>query len=307
MNFRLMFFGLMLIGCWLAPAVQTLSDEPEPGTSQIVLLGTGTPIADPERSGPCVAVIVNNTPYLVDCGPGVVRRAAAARLRGAGALDVSNLKRLFITHLHSDHTAGYPDLILTPWVLDRNSPLEVWGPEGTQEMTDHILAAYRQDIHMRLYGLEEAHRTGYKVNVHEIEPGVIYEDSNVRVEAFTVKHGSWPQAFGFKFFAPDRTIVISGDTVPSRNLIEHAKGCDVLIHEVYSMQGFNGRSPHWQKYHSSFHTSSHELADIAAKVKPDLLILYHQLLWGTPEEVLLSEIRERYGGKVVSGRDLDVF
>jgi ribonuclease BN (tRNA processing enzyme) len=277
------------------------------GTSRIVLLGTGTPITDPERSGPSVAIIVNDTPYLVDFGPGVVRRAAAAHLAGVEALNVENLKRAFVTHLHSDHTAGYPDLILSPWVMGRDEPLEVYGPEGIQEMTDHILAAYQQDIHMRLYGLEMANRQGYKVNVHEIQPGTVYEDSNVTVEAFLVGHGSWPLAYGFKFYAPDRTIVISGDTAPCEGIIEHAKGCDVLIHEVYSVDGFNRRTPHWQRYHSNYHTSSYELAGIASETRPGLLILYHQLFWGTPEEDLLREVTERYDGKVVSGRDLDIY
>jgi ribonuclease Z len=280
------------------------SDNPQ---TKIVLLGTGTPNADPLRSGPSVAVIVNETPYLVDCGPGVVRRAAAAHQAGVTALDVQNLKRAFVTHLHSDHTAGYSDLILTPWVLGRDAPLEVYGPEGIQEMTAHILAAYEQDIHVRLDGLEPANDAGHRVNAHIIEPGIIYQDSNVTVDAFLVKHGSWPRAFGFVFHTPDRTIVISGDTVPTESIAEHCNACDVLIHEVYSQAGFENRSPVWQRYHRNSHTSSHELAEIASEARPELLILYHQLFWGSTEEEILSEIRETYDGKVVSGSDLDVY
>lgn len=275
--------------------------------TKIVLLGTGTPNADPDRSGPSVAIVVNEIPYIIDFGPGVVRRAAAAYRAGVEGLDVRKLKRAFVTHLHSDHTAGYPDLLLTPWVEGRDEPLEVYGPVGIRDMTEHILAAYRQDIHMRLYGLEPANLEGYKVRVHEIEEGIVYQDSNVTVEAFRVHHGSWPQAFGYKFHTPDRTIVVSGDTTPCENIVEHSKGCDVLIHEVYSQVGFNGRSPVWQEYHSNYHTSSHELAVIASKAKPKLLILYHQLFWGVTEEELLSEVQERYDGKVVSGKDLEVF
>ena len=161
-------------------------------SSQIVLLGTGTPNADPERSGPALAVVVNQTPYIVDAGPGVVRRAAAAYQAGVLGLEVSNLKRAFITHLHSDHTAGYADLILTPWVLGRRGPLEVYGPPGIRAMTEHLLAAYQEDIRQRLDGLEPANETGYIVQAHEIGPGVIYRDENVSVEAFAVNHGSWP-------------------------------------------------------------------------------------------------------------------
>ncbi|MBN1148923.1 MAG: MBL fold metallo-hydrolase [Anaerolineales bacterium] len=274
--------------------------------SQIVLLGTGTPNADPERSGPSLAIVIGETPYLVDFGPGVVRRAAAARRSGIEALEARRLRRAFLTHLHSDHTIGYPDLILTPWVLERAAPLEVYGPEGLQAMTDYILAAYRGDIRERLDGLEPINRTGYRVNVHEIEPGLIYQDENLDVEAFPVKHGGW-MAFGYKFQAHDRSIVISGDTAPTETLVEAARGCDVLIHEVYSAAAFKGRSSEWQRYHASVHTSSSQLAEIARRVRPGLLILYHQLFWGVSESDLLAEVCAGYDGRVVSGVDLGVY
>jgi ribonuclease BN (tRNA processing enzyme) len=150
-------------------------------------------------------------------------------------------------------------------------------------------------------------KNGYKVIAHEIESGIVYQDSNVTVEAFPVNHGSWPQAFGYKFRTPDRTIVISGDTAPSKSVAEACNGCDVLIHEVYSKAGFERHGPSGKRYHSSFHTSTQELAQLALKAKPKLLILYHQLFWGATEEELLSEIRQIYKGKVVSGKDLDVY
>ena len=275
--------------------------------SQIVLLGTGTPNADPDRSGPSVAIVVNDTPYLVDFGPGVVRRAAAAVRKGIQGLAVKNLIRVFVTHLHSDHTGGYPDLILTPWVLERKEPLEVYGPKGIKAMTGHILKAYREDIDIRLRGGEPSNKTGYKVIAREIKPGVVYKDENVTVKAFLVNHGSWREAYGFRFETADRTIVISGDCRPSPSVIQNCDGCDVLIHEVYSEAGFARRPPEWQKYHSRYHTSSRELAEMASKAKPGLLVLYHQLFWGTSEDDLLKEVRAGYSGKVVSGRDLDVY
>ena len=274
--------------------------------SQIVLLGTGTPNADPERSGPAVAVIVDKAPYLVDFGPGVVRRAAAAYEQGVEGLEITKLNRAFVTHLHSDHTAGYPDLILTPWVLGRRKPLEVFGPEGLQAMTDHILKAYEEDIRERLAGLEPANDTGYEVRVKEVEPGYVYEDRNVRVEAFEANHGSWP-AYGYKFHTPDRVIAISGDTAPREGLEEAYRGCDVVIHEVYSCAGLADRAMEWREYHSSVHTSSRELAEIASAARPGLLILYHQLFNGVTEAELLREVEERYDGKVVSGRDLETY
>jgi ribonuclease BN (tRNA processing enzyme) len=275
--------------------------------TQIVLLGTGTPNADPDRSGPAVAIVVDDTPYLIDLGPGVVRRAAAAYRDGVEGLAVSKLTYAFVTHLHTDHTLGYADFIFTPWVLERDVPAEVFGPAGLQAMTDHLLAAYDEDIRIRIDGLEPANTEGYKINVHEIEPGLIHEDERVRVTAFPVRHGSWEQAFGFRFETPDRTIVISGDTGPSESVVEYCRRCDFLIHEVYSQAGFERREPVWQTYHSSFHTSSLELGAIAARAQPSTLILYHQLLWGSTPEELLAEIASVWDGKVVYGRDLDVF
>lgn len=269
--------------------------------AKLILLGTGTPNADPDRWGPALAVVANDQPYIVDFGTGVVRRAAEADI------DVTTLTRAFLTHLHSDHTVGYPDLILTPWVLGRTQPLLVYGPPGIEHMTDHVLAAYAEDIRERSQGLQPSNDTGWRVNAHEIEgPGIVFADENVQVEAFEVKHGSWP-AFGYKFTSADRTIVISSDTAPSEKLVEAAQGCDILVHEVYSLSGFNRRPPDWQAYHSTVHTSSRELARIADQARPGLLVLYHQLFWGTSDEELVAEIKSHYDGEVVSGRDLDVY
>ncbi len=277
------------------------AQEKTPTGTRVILLGTGTPNPDPDHSGPATAIVVNGAVYLVDCGPGVVRRAAAA------GLDMPELKRVFVTHLHSDHTAGLSDLILTPWVLLRTAPLEAYGPPGLKNMADHIVAAYQEDIEMRTKGLEGANSTGYKVNTHEIQPGVAYKDANVTVKAFRVSHGSWKYAYGYRFETKDRTIVISGDTTFTREMIEQARGADLLIHEVYCEAGFATRSDQWKKYHAAFHTSSRDLARIAAEAKPKLLVLYHVLLWGQSEGQLMKEIQEIYKGPVAVGKDLQIF
>lgn len=284
--------------------------------SQIVLLGTGTPTPDPERSGPATAIVVNGTPYLIDFGPGVVRRIAAASQNGVAGLSVTNVRTAFLTHLHSDHTAGYPDLILTPWSIGRRDPLEVYGPVGLKHMTDHILEAYRDDIAIRrrdkqVLGVPEQ-ADGYKVRAHEVAPGTIYKDRNVTVKAFLVHHGDVPQAFGYRIETPDRTIVISGDAAPSQSLIDSCNSCNVLIHEAYSMMTYNAVSPAYQEYRRKHHTSSREVAEIANKARPGLLVLYHRANPGgvgrpNPEQVLLEEVRKLYNGKVVIGHDLDVF
>jgi ribonuclease Z len=276
-------------------------------TTLVVMLGTGTPNPDPERSGSATAVVAGGQAYLVDCGPGIVRRAAAASSAGVEALDMPGLTRLFVTHLHSDHTAGYADLILTPWVLEREEPLEVYGPPGIRSMTEHILAAYAEDIDIRLHGSQPQNDSGIQVNAHEIEPGMIYRDDNVTVTSYAVPHGAWRNAFAFRFDTPDRSIVISGDTTASRVVVEACSGCDVLVHEVYAKAGWDRREPEWQAYHKASHTSGIELGQLAADARPKLLVLYHQLLWGATVEELLAEIRQSFDGEVVFANDLDVY
>ena len=278
--------------------------------SQVILLGTGNPNPDPKHSGCSVAIIANDTPYIVDFGVGLIRQAAALTPRYGGdidAVEIKNLNTAFLTHLHSDHTIGFPDLILTPWVMGRNQPLEVYGPEGISEMTEYILKAYQEDIKNRLYGLEPANNQGWRVNAHEIEEGVIYKDPNVKVEAFLVKHGSWPNAYGFRFTTPDKIIVISGDTAPCDNIQKQSQGADILIHEVYYKKAFDRKDDFWKKYHSINHTSTHELAEMVKITKPKLLVLYHTLFWGGNEQDLLDEIAEIYDGAVIVGSDLQVF
>ena len=275
--------------------------------TQVVVLGTGTPNPDPDRSGPAVAIIVNGHSYLVDCGPGIIRRAAAATRNGVPGLDMKDLRIVFITHLHSDHTLGYPDLIFTPWVLERTAHLAAYGPSGLEEMTKNILAAWKKDIAVRSEGLEHANATGYLVDVHEIQPGVVYKDENVTVTAFLVKHGSWDQAFGYRFQTPDRTIVISGDTAPTDSVVQACNGCDVLIHEVYTQDPQHPLSPSWKAYFASFHTSTEQLAAVANRARPKLLVLYHQLFHGVSEGEMLHEVRQHYAGAMVSAHDLDVY
>ena len=275
--------------------------------TKLVLLGTGSPFADPTKSGPSLAIVVNNTSYIVDCGPGVVRRAAEASKLGFPSLEAAQLKTLFITHLHSDHTIGLADIILTPAVLDRNAPIAIYGPVGIKKMTDDLMSAYKEDIAIRINGLEKGDAIAYQVYTNEIKEGQIYKDSNLTVTAFKVQHGQWDNAFGFVFQTKDKKIVISGDCTYSENLIKYAKDCDILVHEVYSDTGLKKRTQRWQDYHSTFHTSTYQLAEIANQVKPKLLILNHQLTFGTSLQSLLDEVKSKYKGVVVNGSDLDVF
>jgi len=276
--------------------------------TRVVMLGTGTPNPDPERSGPAVAVVVNGTAYLVDAGPGIVRRAAAAAMRHhIPALEARNLGIVFLTHLHSDHTVGLPDLIHTGWVAERAVPLRVFGPSGTSRMVDHLQEAWGDDIRMRTTGTTPIPPEGWRVETREIQPGVVYQDSNVVVKAFRVPHPEWKESFGYRFETADRTVVISGDTGPSGAVVDACNGCDLLIHEVYSAIRFELRTPEWQAYHRVAHTSTYTLADLATRARPTLLVMYHQLYWGTDDAGLIAEIATRYAGPVMSARDLEIY
>ncbi len=297
--------GMLVLGLVGSMPNPVFSAEP----AVVVILGSGTPIPEPRSSGPAVAIVVDGQAYLFDAGAGVVRRAEeAAERRHLPALEAPNLAWLFLTHLHSDHTLGYADVILTPWITGRRQPLEVFGPKGTAAMTEDLKRAYREDIAIRSLGLEHLDPGGVQVNVHEISEGLVYHDAHISVRAIPVSHGSWPQAFGYAIDAGGRTIVLSGDTTPCPAIVEACHGCDVLLHEVYSSARFAQLPPEIQRYHSSFHTSTKQLAAIAAQSRPKLLVLYHQLYFGSREGVdLVSEIRQGYSGKVVSSQDLDVY
>ena len=312
--------AVMAIGVWAAAQTPGASQpvagvRPTPRT-QVVMLGTGNPPADPDRSGPATAIVVDGTPYLVDFGAGVVRRAKLAAVeKGIAALEPVNLRVAFVTHLHSDHTVGYPDLILTPWVIGRRVPLEVYGPTGLGAMTEHILAAYQADFETRMKDRElytvGAFREGHAVNAHEVKPGVVYRDANVTVTAFATKHAM--ESYGYRFDTPDRSIVLSGDTNPTQATIEACRGCDVLIHEVLTHDWLS-RRPDFQAYAAAHHTTTTQLTELATRAKPGLLVLYHASLSIRPAvdnqrstaATLLGEMAT-YPGRVVVARDLDVF
>jgi ribonuclease Z len=281
--------------------------------TRVVLLGTGTPAATPDRSGPATAIVVNDTAYLVDFGPGVVRRAsAAAAARNITALQPTRLQRAFVTHLHSDHTVGYADLIFSPWTLGRRMPLDVYGPRGLAKMTEHLIEAYRVDIDTRT-GADGNQRTfpdGYKVNAHEVAAGVVYEDANVTVTAFATKHAM--ESFGYRFDTADRSIVISGDTSPAQATVDACRGCDVLIHEVHTAAWLAARPEAggappgtFRRFSEKYHTTTEQLGQLARQAKPRLLILYHYN--SRTAEELQSEMMKHYAGQFVIGRDLDVY
>ena len=300
----------LFIGCLLTPAgsaEQTLDSE----TIEIVMLGTGMPNPFLDRSGPSLATVMKDEPYLMDFDPDVVRQVSAMWLEYGGSvkvLAVEKSKHAFLTHLNSDHTIGLPDLILTARTVGRDKPPKLFGPEGSKHMADKVLEVDEEDIRYRLYTEQPANNEGWRVETHEKrETGLGFADDNVCLEAFRVPHGSWSEAWGYRFTTPDKVIVISGDAAPSDVLKRYYQGADVLIHEVCNEEGFAKKEPQWQKYHAKNHTLTNELGRLASEVKPKLLILYHRLLWGSTHEMLLKEVESEFSGTMVSARDLNVF
>ena len=320
---------VMVLTAVTVVAQESTSQPPSRQTARtrVVLLGTGTPVPDPERSGPATAIVVDDRAYLVDFGPGVVRRAESAALsRAMPAVEPGNLKVAFLTHLHSDHTAGYSDLIFTGWTSGRTVPLEVYGPSGLNSMTEHILQAYRVDIETRTNpdGNQRRFPDGWKVNAHEIKSGVIYKDEKVTVTAFATKHAM--ESYGYRFDTPDRRIVISGDTNPVEETVKACSGCDFLIHEAQPLELLAKMPESIQSFVAKYHTTTEQIAELANKAKPKLLVIYHTVSFPpgiapprllppkgsadalyAPPAMLQKEIGSRYSGRLVIGSDLDVY
>lgn len=275
-----------------------------PESTVVITLGTGTPRPTPNVWEPATAVVVGTRVFLVDAGVGVERRLAAAGLPTIG------VAAAFITHLHSDHVLGLPDLIFTSWVMGRTQPFLLLGPHGLAAMTEHFYAAFSEDIQIRTEGLEHESRDGYRVTVREIAPGVIYDSGGVRVTAFLVNHGAWREAYGYRFDTPGRSVVFSGDTRPSDELVRMASGVDILIHEVVPSDSAqppgNHSSAEWARYVREYHTTAIQLGEVAARVRPKRLVVSHYGRRAPPEQIL-ADIRRSFAGQVVIANDLQRF
>jgi len=192
-----------------------------------MLLGTGTPDVSMQRFGPSILVQAGDEKFLFDCGRGAVLRLSQLHI------PLDEVNRLFLTHLHSDHTVGIPDLWLTEWIFDRKEPFHVWGPAGTRSMISHLEKAYTFHIHIRRDVDEKFPGRGVTVVARDIRQGVVYESNGVKITAFDVNHGPVKPALGYRIDSGGHSVVLSGDTRPSENLIRFAKGTDLLVHEVY--------------------------------------------------------------------------
>ena len=277
--------------------------------TEVVMLGTGTPVPEAGRAGSSVAIIYNDKAYIFDVGGGMVRNAiTAAQKQGIKALDPVRIQYLFLTHLHSDHIMDVPELASTYW-WRRTERLKLYGPTGSKAVAEGYYKLLADDVDERTKGtLPVKDPSMYRLEVSEFsEGGWNVRDGNVHISAFSVDHGDSVPAFGYRIHTPDKIIVISGDTTYFDKMAEHAKGADILIHEVISEEGLAKLSPEWQRYMKSSHTRTSQLAKLANTVKPGLLVLTHVLHYSAPIESALQEVQKDYSGKVVLANDLDIF
>ena len=258
---------------------------------KVTLLGTGTPFPNAERFGSAILVEGAGTKLLFDCGRGVV-----IRLTQAG-VSPKQIDALFLTHLHSDHVVGIPDLWLSGWLLGRTKPLPIWGPQGTSSMAKHLAQAFAFDIRIRQTAPNPLPAKGVEIDAKEIEQGEIYNDGSTRVSAFPVDHGTVKPAFGYRVDSAGHSVVISGDTKFCQTLVDFASGADCLIHAAWSA---GGKNPVPQSKRSI--ASAEDAARAFAIVKPKLGVVYHY----KDEEGLGGAVRKEYDGPFVTARDLMV-
>jgi ribonuclease BN (tRNA processing enzyme) len=279
-----------------------------PGKSRLILLGTGGgPTPKPNRSAPAQAIVVNGATYVIDCGDGVARQMALAKLK------FSSLNGVFLTHHHSDHNADYGNLLLLGWAADLASRVHTYGPPPLKEMTRQFLALNDFDIRTRIAD-EGRPALVDLIEAHDIDgDGVVMQDANVRVTAALVEHPPVEPALAYRFDCPDRSIVVSGDTRASENLVKLARGADVLVHEVMHLPSLEKllatetNAKTLREHLLASHTTCEEVGRIATEAGVKTLVLSHFVPGGFPfleDKIWFDAVRPYFKGRLIVGRDL---
>ena len=283
---RLVPLIVLFLSLYMLANISAATDSDE---MRVTLLGTGTPFPNAERFGSAILVEVAGRRLLFDCGRGVVIRLAQVRV------NPKEIDGLFLTHLHSDHVVGIPDLWLSGWFLGRDRSLPIWGPPGTRSMAEHLAQAFGFDIRIRQATPDPLAGKGVEIDAKEIEQGEIYNDRLARVSAFLVDHGAVKPAFGYRIDSAGHSVVISGDTKFCQNLVDFAKDADCLIHAAWSA-GWKNPTPASKRSIAS----AEDVGWVFAMVKPKLGVVYHY----KDEEGLGDAVHKEYKGPFVIARDL---
>jgi ribonuclease Z len=299
---RLVFIALIALTCGAARA-----DGPD---LKVILLGTGSPIPDPGRYGPATLVQAGGQTLLFDAGRGVTTRLYQLKI------PFREVSPVFITHYHSDHINGLPDLWLTGWLgapwAKRTTPMRVVGPKGLRELTDNLTKAYAADIRIRMAD-EHYPFSGVSFEPQEFEKdGTVFEKDGVKVTAFEVDHGDVIKpAYGYRVDFNGHSVLISGDTRPTANVLKYGSGVDLLIHEVCAARPEITDTQ--AKAVMAHHTSPQEAGSIFAQAKPKMAVFTHVVLISRPSvpapsiDDVISQARETYNGPLVAGSDLMTF
>lgn len=266
---------------------------------RVTLLGTGGPAPRMDRFGPSTLVEVGDEKFIFDAGRGALQRLYQLKI------PFGDITGLFLTHLHSDHVVGIPDLWLTGWNGQewggRMVPLNVWGPAETREMMSHLQQAFQFDIRIRSHYPKE----GVAIHAQEFTDGVVYDENGVRVIAFEVDHGRVKPAYGYRINYRGHSVVLSGDTRFNANVIQFAKGVDLLVHEVALMTDEFMRTAKAASIIAGNHTTAEEAARVFDLAKPTLAVYSHILEFGAPKlQDLIDTTQRVYSGRFEVGEDL---
>ena len=268
---------------------------------KVTLLGTGCPRPVMSRFGASTLVQAGSQTLLIDAGRGSLQRLTQVNVPW------NQVTGVLLTHLHSDHVVGFPDLFLTGWLVDpgRSVPLPVWGPEGTTDMMAHLATAFAEDIRIRVAN-ERANPAGVVLQARDISEGIVFEADGVKVTAFLVDHGPVKPAFGYRIDYAGRSVVLSGDTRPSENLVRHAAGTDLLIHEVLAPETLRrtGVPPDRIPGIVANHTTPEQAGTVFARVRPRLVVYSHICPPSATEEDVAAATRRNYDGPFELGEDL---
>lgn len=295
---------VLFLALWSTAA--TLSSAPQSGAPpskdiRVTLLGTASgPRAFVDKAGISTLVEAGGERLLFDAGRGFMQRLVQA------GYPMNAVTKLFLTHLHSDHIIGVPDLMLIPWSAapERKVPLEVWGPDGTRVMMQRLEEAFAFDIHMRRDVDESFSPEGIKVVAHDIREGIVFQKNGVTVTAFLVSHGLVKPSYGYRVDYAGRSVALSGDTSPSDSLVAATKGVDVLIHEAIDLDVLQRLVPDKARMEAivARHTTPEQAAGIFSRVQPRLAVFSHSP--GTA--AIVEQTRRHYAGRVEMGEDLMV-